>query len=162
LEASAVESTGIRLVESGPIHAVGLVATCAESELSVVVPRLWGLLQDRLGDVEQRSEPGRQLSVFLGRRGEIFTELVGVAVPEDAPTPAGMVRIDVPAGKYAAIHHRGSDVQASYRLVFDWADQQGLTVAPYEAAFHHIERYPEPPLQGELSYKIWVRLEPEA
>jgi predicted transcriptional regulator YdeE/predicted enzyme related to lactoylglutathione lyase len=152
-------SGGIRLVESGPIHAVGLVATCAGSELSVVVPRLWGLLQDRLGDIDQRSEPGRQLSIFLGRRGEIFTELVGVAVREDAPTPAGMVRIDVPAGRYAAIHHRGPDVQASYRRVFDWADQQHLAVAPYEPAFHHIERYPEPPLQGELSYEIWVRLQ---
>jgi hypothetical protein len=53
-------------------------------------------------------------------------------------------------------------VQASYREVFSWIGQQGLTFPPHEAAFHHIERYPEPPLQGELSYEIWVRLQSES
>ena len=59
---------------------MGLVATCTEDELTVVVPRLWDLVGMRLGEVARRVQPDRQVSVFLGRRGDIFTEFVGVVV----------------------------------------------------------------------------------
>ena len=150
----------VRLVESGPIHAVGLVTTCFESELSVDVPRLWGWLGGRVGDVSRRLDPQRQVSLFLGRRGDIYTEFVGLVVPEDAPTPDGMVRIDVPAARYAATDHVGQDVQGSYRRAFAWIEQQGLAMPPHERAFHHLEWYREPVLSGELAFEIWVRIQP--
>lgn len=161
-DAEGLRGTNVRFVESGAVHAVGLVATCPESELSVVVPKLWDMLGSRLADVSQRLERDRQVSIFLGRRGDIFTEFVGVVVPEDAPTPDGMVRIDVPAGTYAATDHLGPDVQGSYRRVFDWVGQQGLVVAPYERRYHHLEWYREPVLRGELEFEIWVRVQPTA
>jgi predicted transcriptional regulator YdeE len=124
-----------------------------------MVPRLWGVLGRRLGDVAERLESDRQVSVFLGRSEEIFTEFVGVVVPEHAATPDGMVRIDVPAGRYATTHHVGQDVQGSYRRIFDWAAQPGLVLRPHERAHHHLEWYREPVLQGELEFDIWVRLQ---
>jgi predicted transcriptional regulator YdeE len=150
--------TAVSLRESGALRAIGLTVTSPQSELPVAVPRLWKSLETRLPEVSVRLHLDRQLSVFLGRREDIFDEFVGVAVPEHVEAPSGMVRVEVPAGRFAVADHAGPDVENTYRRIFDWVHGQGLEVAPYQEAFHHLEWYTEPVLRDELEFEIWVRL----
>jgi predicted transcriptional regulator YdeE/DNA-binding transcriptional MerR regulator len=95
---------------------------------------MWSKFLARLGEIE-RINPTVSYGVCTSPGGlpeGHFEYVSGVEVPEGAPVPEGMVLRTVPAQRYAAFKHIGSDEKLgeTYRAVYqEWMPAAGLEPA---------------------------------
>jgi len=72
---------------------------------------LWQRFLPREHEVQQRIEPGVAYGVCAALPDGMLRYVAGLAVADDAPVPAGMVKFQVPAQKYGVFTHRGVAAQ---------------------------------------------------
>jgi AraC family transcriptional regulator len=78
-----------------------------------VIPKLWDAYLKRSGEIKSRLSPiDYGVVVFLKENDQKSHPderlyIAGASSPDSAPTPEGMTRLTIPAGKYAVFTHKG-------------------------------------------------------
>jgi len=116
-------------------------------------------LASRLAEIEGRTDDGilLGLSYHASPDASSFVHYAAVRVDGRGATPDGMARVDVPALTYAATAHRkGQSIDATYRNLYRWIEQQGLSVL--EGSLTHCEEYPlaQDPDDPDPEFAIWI------
>lgn len=115
---------------------VGLEVQAAWQALWTEVPEAWDRFRDRVDEIQHQTG-----SVFVEVSVEIaddtYTEVLGVEVDRADDVPDGLAVLDVPAANY--VHHRHigptEAIADTFRLMYDWADEQGIPVADFKLDF---------------------------
>ena len=96
-----------RLAEGDPMRVIGLSERYDAGAMGRI-PEQWQRLQQRLGEVRNRTEQA-QFGLFyqLGETPFEAEYVTGVMVADDAPLPAGFVERRLPARRHAVFTHRG-------------------------------------------------------
>jgi len=144
-----------RFVDLPAVTAVGLPGYFTKATTTRDIPALWCRFVPRMHDV-----PGRAGTHSYGicdvpadlPEGAEFRYVAAVQIDPAAPAaaaepPAGMVRVDLPAARYAVFTHRGpiADIGRTYDYVYGtW-----LAQAPYEADGTHDFEYYGPRFDDE-------------
>jgi AraC family transcriptional regulator len=126
------------------------------------IPEQWARLQQRLGEVQGRTEAA-QFGLFcqLSESPFEFEYLCGVMVDEDAPLPAGFVERRLAARRHAVFTHRGdlAGLRPLVHAIFgDWLPRSGHTAAGNPDSVEvYGEDFDPVRLQGVI--EVWVPLE---
>lgn len=133
------------------IVVVGLGVRTSFANAATDIPALWQrvMREGALEKVKRRSGDGDVYAVYTNYESDYrgaYTMVIGVAVDPEAPTPAGMERVVIPAGGYAAVRAVGAPAEAIWGAWrFFWEAWPRRGERRYAADF---ERYDAAALAG--------------
>lgn len=129
--------SGPELVRLGPTTVVGLLVEARWNELFQAVPVAWRRLFARADELRQLAGAGRFVEVSLGTEGGVYTELVGIEVSDAAACPAGMRRLDIPAGDWLHLCHTGdvTSITEGFGALYAHAEAEGIAVSDVKFDF---------------------------
>ena len=119
-----------KIIPQPPLRLVGLqIRTRSMSpEISALWPRFVARMDELADPVEPRTTYGAMGPVPGVEGGMLY--LAAVPVAPDAPVPAGMTAVDVPAGDHAVFEFAFKDIVSVYPFIFEtWLPASGLAQA---------------------------------
>jgi AraC family transcriptional regulator len=150
-----------RFAEGDPMRVIGLAERYDAGTMGRM-PEQWQRLQQRLLDVQGRTDPA-QFGLFyhLGESPFEAEYVTGVMVADDAPLPAGFVERRLPARRHAVFTHRGhvSGLRRLVDAIFrEWLPQSGQAAGGNP---HFVEVYSDDfdPVRLEGVIEVWVPLQ---
>lgn len=121
-----------KIVQKEAFTVVGLKVRCAIGQTSNI-PQLWGQLMARMGKIQGLAEQGNSYGAMTNydEAGGGWDYIAAFRVEPAAPTPAGMERVDLPAGTYAVFPCTMLTIQQTYDAIYQqWLPQSGRRHAP--------------------------------
>ena len=147
-----------RIVHQEPRKLAGLVGRF-ESKTGAGIPDHWQRFNAHLGRVPGQRDATAYGVCFNFEEDGRFDYLAGVEVRGDHELPDGLVRLDLPAQKYAVFSHAGHISEIRSVIAAIWA--HGLSDASLEpSADPALERY-GPEFDGRTGnggFEIWVAI----
>ena len=126
------------IVQQPALRLVGL--QIRTRPMSPQIPALWPRFVARMPEIAQVPGPRVTWGAMQTVAGEPDTLVYLAAAPvaPDAPVPAGMAALDVPAGTHAVFEFSFKDIGSVYPFIFEtWLPASGFT----QAATPLLERY---------------------
>ena len=158
-EAATVELNP-RFAGGDPMRVMGLSEHYDAARMDSI-PEQWARFQQRLGEVQGRTDPARfGLFYRLSESPFEFDYVTAVMVADDAPLPAGLVERRLPARRHAVFTHRGHVaglpplVQAIFR---EWLPRSGHD-AGGNPDFVEVYGNDFDPVRLEGMIEVWVPL----
>ena len=127
-----------KIVPQPPLRLVGL--QIRTRPMSAEIPALWPRFVARIAEIAPVAEPRVTYGAMQTPAGapDALLFLAAVPVAPDAPVPAGMTALDVPAGDHAVFEFAFKDIASAYPFIFQtWLPASGLA----QAATPLLERY---------------------
>lgn len=150
-----------RFADGDPMRVIGL-AERYDTVTMNHIPEQWAHFQQRLGDVQRRTDPAQfGICYQLSKSPVAFEYLTAVMVRDDARLPAGFVERRLAARRHAVFTHRGhtSGLRPLMGAIFrDWLPRSGHKAAGNP---DFVEVYGEDfdPVRLEGVIEVWVPLE---
>lgn len=133
------------------IKLVGFRVLCEGEKYIEEIPKAARLLKERSGEIKYVLEPGQQIGAFVVEESTPDEDgyWIGVQVEEYEDIPEGMVTLNIPSQKYAAIVHCGPNdrIRSSYEELHQWISEQGLerAIQGWNLEIYQKENDPENP-----------------
>lgn len=131
-----------KVVEQEAFTVVGMAwnSQCSEGD----VPSMWQRFIPREHEIEGKRQPAVSYGICIPSDSEQYTYVAGFEA-EGASVPDGMIKVSVPAQRYAVFTHKGktAGMGETYELIYSkWLPLQGLKVVKgidyerYDERFH--------------------------
>lgn len=133
------------------IVVIGLGVRTSLAGAATDIPALWQrvMQEGSLEKVPRRADDANVYAIYTDYESDYrgaYTMIIGVAVDPEAPTPAGMQRVVIPAGDYAVVRAEGTPQEAIWGAWrFFWEEWPQRSERRYAADF---ERYDPAALAG--------------
>lgn len=127
----------IELVERPALTVTGFLVVSPWDDLPRTVPAAWRSLFERAREIHAPDSEPRYVEVSLPRENGIFHEMVGVVTLDDAPAPAGMRCVRVPANTYLHCTHEGAlaGIARSFERLYAHAARAGIEATDVKLDF---------------------------
>jgi AraC family transcriptional regulator len=149
-----------RFAEGDPMRVIGL-AERYDAGTMARIPEQWERLQERLGEVQGRTDPAQFGLVYhLGESPFAAEYVTGVMVADDAPLPAGFVERRLPARRHAVFIHRGhvAGLRPLVDAIFrEWLPRSGHAAGGYPE-FVEVYGADFDPARLAGAIEVWVPL----
>ncbi|GAA0136341.1 hypothetical protein YSY43_31820 [Paenibacillus sp. YSY-4.3] len=125
------------------LHWEGTFAEAGDGGIRVIHQELQRRRGEIRGIVDLGNFYGLSYHAYPGGTGFAHCAVFEVA-DADEQVPEGMVKVHVPAMKYAKCEHRAEqNIDESYNSIYAWIEQQGLKALPQEGKeLTHFEIFP--------------------
>jgi predicted transcriptional regulator YdeE len=117
--------------------------------------------QSRSHEIKEKTHSDLLLGLSYFDYPDGFTLYSAFQVEQTAFIPIGMHSIAVPELTYAVCrHHKGDNINETYRQLFAWIDQQGYL--HHKESIAHYEEYPafQDPFDPEPEFSILLPISP--
>jgi predicted transcriptional regulator YdeE len=133
------------------IKLVGFRVLCEGEQYIEEIPKAARLLNERSGEIKKVLDSEQQVGAFVVEESTPDEDgyWIGVQVDEYEDIPEGMVTLNIPSQKYAAIKHHGPNdrIRSSYVELHQWISEQGLerAIKGWNLEIYQKENDPETP-----------------
>ncbi|MEL3971932.1 GyrI-like domain-containing protein [Rossellomorea oryzaecorticis] len=133
------------------IKLVGFRVLCEGEKYIEEIPKAARLLKERSGEIKNVLDLEQQIGSFVVEESTPDEDgyWIGVQVEEYEDIPEGMVTLNIPSQKYAAIIHHGPNdrIRSSYEELHQWISEQGLkrAIQGWNLEVYQKENNPENP-----------------
>lgn len=147
----------VELVRLEPITVIGLRVEARWNQLSEAVPDAWRQLFRRAEELRRfTGEQQSFLEASVDIQDGVYTELVGLKVQNAAAAcPAGIHRLDIPAGDWLHLVHTGplAGITEGFSALYAHAETAGLAVSDVKLDFGYTPAGEDRPHDLYLSLK---------